>query len=146
MMTSDTLAAVPVGERQLFLDDAGITHLERLTRTAHQPAKKGAVIRTDLDDVGQGSIQIRTAPAWDPTARVYKLWTITTPEALAAQGIRCAGYYESADGLHWSKPSRAGRVPRFAAEQLHRRPHQQGVSRPHACRLRRYRPESGAAL
>ena len=104
MMTSDTLAAVPVGERQLFLDDAGIARQERLTRTAHQPAKKGAVIRTDLDDVGQGSIQIRTAPAWDPTARVYKLWTITTPEALAAQGIRCAGYYESTDGLHWSKP------------------------------------------
>ncbi|MAG35515.1 MAG: hypothetical protein CL878_04620 [Dehalococcoidia bacterium] len=103
-MTTDTPRTLRAGERQLFLDDDGITHLERLTRTAHQPTKKGAVIRIDLDDPGQEIVQIRSAPAWDPDAGVYKLWTITTPEELAAQGIPCAGYYESADGLHWSKP------------------------------------------
>ena len=38
---------VPPGERQLFLDDVGISKVDHLKRTMHQPAKKGAVIRPD---------------------------------------------------------------------------------------------------
>jgi len=49
------------GERQLFLDDGGITSMDHLVRTMHQPAKKGAVIRPDVEE-GEFCLQIRTAP------------------------------------------------------------------------------------
>ena len=35
---------IPPGRRQLFLDDYAVDKLENLTRTLHQPDKKGAVI------------------------------------------------------------------------------------------------------
>lgn len=31
---------IPVGQRQLFLDDFGIERIDKLTRTLHSPAKK----------------------------------------------------------------------------------------------------------
>ena len=95
---------VPTGQRQLFFDDHGIARIENLTRTMHQPAKKGAVIRQDPDNPEGGVVQTRTAPIWDPEEKTYKLWDITTPNDLHAGGIYCSGYYESKDGLHWSKP------------------------------------------
>ena len=71
---------VPVGQRQLFLDDMGIAQLDNLKRTMHQPDKKGAVIRCDPDRSGpdQYVIQIHTPPIWDPNERIWKCWT-TTP-------------------------------------------------------------------
>ncbi len=75
------------GDRQLFLDDVGIVSSHGLTRTMHQPIKKGAVIRPDIDS-GQTCLQIRTAPIWDPEAELYKLWD-------------GGGRRESTDGLHW---------------------------------------------
>ena len=36
---------VPIGERQLFLDDYLVAEINSLPRTRHQPAKQGAVIR-----------------------------------------------------------------------------------------------------
>ena len=39
--------AVPVGQRQLFLDDVDLAAMNSLKRTMHQPSKKGAVIRPD---------------------------------------------------------------------------------------------------
>ena len=103
-MSTQALGTIVTGERQLFLDDHGIAHRECLTRTMHPPVKKGAVIRSSPDTPGLGTIQIRTAPAWDSAAQVYKLWDITTPDELSAQGISCGGYYESTDGLHWTRP------------------------------------------
>ena len=44
---NDPTFRVPPGERQLFLDDVGISEINNLNRTMHQPAKKGAVIRPD---------------------------------------------------------------------------------------------------
>ena len=75
------------GERQLFLDASGIARMDDLVRTMHQPIKKGAVIRPDLD-AGQFCLQIRTAPIWDPEAQLFKLWD---------GGAR----RESSDGYHW---------------------------------------------
>ena len=90
--------AVACGQRQLFLDDDGIAQVEHLTRTMHQPAKKGAVIRPNLDR-GESVLQTRSAPAWDPEAGVFKLWMITS-------GIHSGTTYaESEDGLHWHKPA-----------------------------------------
>ena len=52
-MNNTTGFNIPCDQRQLFLDDVGIEHLENLTRTLHQPSKKGAVVRSaepDPDD------------------------------------------------------------------------------------------------
>ena len=101
-MSMESAFTIALGERQLFLDDHHIVNRARLTRAMHRPAKKGAVVRpTDPEAM---AIQIRTAPAWVPDEQIYKLWDISTPASLHAQGVRCVGYYESTDGLHWTRP------------------------------------------
>ena len=62
-MNNTTEFSVPCDQRQLFLDDVGIERLENLTRTLHQPSKKGAVVRSANPTQ---TIQTRTAPTWDP--------------------------------------------------------------------------------
>ncbi len=81
--------AVVPGQRQLFLDDHGIAAIDGLTRTLHRPVKRGAVIRSPHP---HETIQIRTAPVWDPLAEHYKLWVLGIPENL----------WQSEDGLHWT--------------------------------------------
>ena len=90
---------VPLGQRQLFLDDRGIEHIENLQRTLHQPVKKGAVIEPDRP--WEYSLQTRCAPAWDPAVERYKLWMITSTTLPGVAGMT---YAESADGLVWTKP------------------------------------------
>ncbi len=98
-MEQGTSFAVPVGQRQLFLDDYGIASISGLLRTMHPPAKKGAVIRPNLDR-GETALQTRSAPAWDPEANVFKLWLITSSTFHSG-----TTYVESEDGLHWRKPA-----------------------------------------
>ena len=83
---------VPVDQRQLFLDDHGITEITELRRTMHPPEKKGAVIEPSDEE---RDISIRSAPAWDPEARCYKLWV------MCDGGM---GLAESVDGLDWERP------------------------------------------
>jgi hypothetical protein len=83
----------PAGQHQLFLDDWGLAEQKDLTKTMHQPLKKGAVIRPDL--VHGGILETRCAPAWDPGENVYKLLMF---------GDGCTSYAESPDGIQWSKP------------------------------------------
>jgi len=90
---------VPIGQRQLFLDDYGVGKIENLTRTMHQPDKKGAVIRPNLEK-GETSLQTRCAPAWDPKEKLYKLWMLTSISDWGG-----TTYAESKDGLHWTKPN-----------------------------------------
>jgi len=78
--------------RMLFLDDYHIERMEGLVRTMHPPAKRGAVLRPDRPWEGD-SPQIRSAPAWDPDSKLYKMW----------YARRC--YAESEDGIYWRKPS-----------------------------------------
>ena len=102
---ADPAFQVSAGERQLFLDDVGIERIEKLTRTMHPVSKKGAVIRPNLR-LGVTSVQLRTAPVWDPQEKIYKLWdTAASPPDLYAAGKGSSGYYESTDGLHWSQPA-----------------------------------------
>ena len=68
--------AVPRGQRQLFLDDQGIAEVHRLRRTMHPPAKKGAVIRSDVSRAVD-AVQTRCAPAWDPRDKVFRFWDCT---------------------------------------------------------------------
>ena len=95
--------AVPAGERQLFLDDVDIGRMENLKRTMHTPTKKGAVIRPDRS-MGINSIQIRMAPIWSPKKKVWQLWDCASePNDLHAKGYFFSAYYDSPDGLHWSR-------------------------------------------
>jgi len=97
-------AAVPVpgefflrpGERQLFLDDYVLGDLFRLKRVIHQPRKYegNPVVKPDLPSDGR-IIQIRTAPSWDESEQVWKMWYFRSG------GV---GYARSRDGLHWEKP------------------------------------------
>lgn len=89
---------VNLHHRQLFLDDEGVSEYIGLAKTMHQPTKKGAVIRPNLTK--EGSLQIRSAPAWDPNEQVFKLLVFGNDG-----GYSGAGYVESADGIHWTKPN-----------------------------------------
>ncbi len=99
----DTTITVPLGQRQLFLDDEGIAQIVQLERTMHQPAKKGAVIRPDVS-IGIHAVQICMTPIWHPEKKVWQLWDCAAePNELHAAGYLFSGYYESQDGLHWTK-------------------------------------------
>lgn len=91
---------IPAGQRQLFLDDYVIAELAGLKRTLHRPRKRGAVIRSAAGE----TIQIRTAPVWDPEANVYKLWLLSTQRPL----------WISAEGLHWTP----GPVPNLRTDHV----------------------------
>ena len=104
------------GQRQLFLDDVGIARIENLQRNLHQPRKKGAVIAPN--DPQAAALQTRTAPIWDPDRRLWKMWDCTAPNDLAAIPRYCAGYYESEDGVHWTRPV-VGLVERNGSKQNH---------------------------
>ena len=88
---------VPTGERQLFLDDFLLGDVSNVERIIHQPEKYegNPVIRADQPWEGS-SIQIRSAPAWDPKDKLYKLWYF---------GPHATGLATSTDGLRWGKPA-----------------------------------------
>jgi hypothetical protein len=84
---------VPLGERQLFLDDHGVAAIQKLERVLHPPEKKGAVI--ELDYPHETSLLIGGAPTWDPIAHCFRVWvTVDGGTAL----------FESEDGLDWARP------------------------------------------
>ncbi|MEO2045831.1 MAG: hypothetical protein ABGX16_04585 [Pirellulales bacterium] len=85
---SDTFR-IPAGQRQLLLDDHTVAQIENLCRRMHRPRKRGAVIRSP--NPGQ-TIQTRSAPAWDPVEKLYKLWVLGIDDML----------WQSKDGLHWT--------------------------------------------
>jgi hypothetical protein len=87
---TERVIPVPLNLRQLFFDDYCLEALDGISRTMHQPAKKGAVIRPDVTK-GETSFQIRSAPCWDAEAQVFRLLV----------GGKGKTVWESADGLHW---------------------------------------------
>jgi hypothetical protein len=90
------------GRRQLFLDDHVVQEIVGLTRTMHQPEKRGAVIKPDIPSDG-ARIQTRSAPMWDAKEKVYKLLYYPVVENGATQvGMALA---TSKDGVHWEKPN-----------------------------------------
>ena len=66
---------VSTDQRQLFLDDAGIAEVRNLTRTLHQPQKRGAVVRSSKPH------QTISTPVWDPDEKLFKFWVIGTDES-----------------------------------------------------------------
>ena len=103
---------IPAGQRQLFLDDDAIAKIENLKRTLHQPEKRGAVIRSANPSQ---TIQTRTAPVWDPEAKHFKLWVMSTDEPLRI----------STDGLHWT----AGPRPNLRIDHAVYDPHDKESAR-----------------
>ncbi|MBX7258873.1 MAG: hypothetical protein K1Y02_21095 [Candidatus Hydrogenedentes bacterium] len=94
--------ALEPGARQLFLDDAVIAKMSGLTRTMHQPEKRGAVLKPDIPTDGD-LIQIRGEPVWIPEEGVYKiLYFACARDPKYSFGIALA---TSKDGLHWDKPN-----------------------------------------
>ena len=102
----DKAIHIPIGQRQLFLDDQVIEKVEHLHRTMHQPEKRGAVIRSANPTQ---TIQTRTAPVWDSEAKQFKLWVMSTDQPLRV----------SHDGLHWT----AGPVPTMRIDHAVHDPH-----------------------
>ena len=109
---SEDSRSIPAGQRQLFLDDNAIAKIENLKRTLHQPEKRGAVIRSGNPSQ---TIQTRTAPVWDPEAKHFKLWVMSTDEPLRI----------SADGLHWT----AGPRPNLRIDHAVYDPHDKDPAR-----------------
>jgi len=100
--SADEQIRVPVGQRQLFMDDDVVAQLENLRRTMHQPLKKGAVIKPDQP--WESVLQTRCAPAWDAERELFKIWLVTSNFA-AARDAAGTTYAESKDGIHWTKPA-----------------------------------------
>lgn len=92
--------------RLLFLDDHDVADIQNLKRTLHQPTKRGAVIHSSRKSE---TIQTRTAPVWDATAKVYKIWLLSTDRPL----------WISEDGLNWSP----GPVPNLRTDHVVYDPH-----------------------
>ncbi len=94
---------VPTGERQLFLDDYIVAEINNLTHAMHQPDKKGAVIRPDWSIMGERTKQLRSAPVWNSEREIFQMWDLYGNEPPSPYSD-VSGYYESKDGLNWSKP------------------------------------------
>lgn len=99
----DSTFTVPIGQRQLFVDDHGIDKLDGVKRTMHRPRKLGAVIRPRYFDGKEESIQTRSGPQWDAERSVYRIWLIS-PDC-----------YESRDGLHWTPTKKRPNLPVISA-------------------------------
>ncbi|MFH1008257.1 MAG: hypothetical protein V1800_12280 [Candidatus Latescibacterota bacterium] len=95
-----TVFEVSPGQRQLFLDAFAVSRMERLSRTMHQPEKRGAVLTPDIPSDGT-MVQTRSAPMWVPDEGVYKLvylaYTMDNP-AMVGPALAV-----SKDGICWEK-------------------------------------------
>ncbi len=96
---------IPLGRRQLFLDDYVIERIDGLRSTMHSPQKHGAVIRPDIPSDGNRIQTYGTSPMWVPEAGVYKMVYMAFPmsEITDNQEIGPA-LAISKDGIHWEKP------------------------------------------
>ena len=93
---AETAFQVPVGQRQLFLDDVGIARIENLERTMYSATKKGAVIRPDPNRP-KGGLQVRSAPFWLAEKKIFRFMIADT-----AGESSIFRWFTSPDGLHWA--------------------------------------------
>jgi len=106
----------PIGQRQLFLDDACIERVERLQCVVNQPKKhsQNPVVRPDKP--WESRCQVYGTALFDEECGMFRLWYLTTPRDRGAKPLKlneheraphttlCA-YAESEDGIHWRKPN-----------------------------------------
>lgn len=88
----EQLSLIP-GNKQLFLDDYIVQKMEGLSRTLHQPVKKGPVMKPDL--ATEGYVWWRS-PIWIPEEGVYRMYYNNEQFGMLAT---------SKDGIHWERPN-----------------------------------------
>jgi hypothetical protein len=107
LLTQSLSAAEPIdigSRRQLFLDDFIVERIDGLTRTMHQPVKRGPVLKAEEPWEGV-YIAVFSPPMWIPDEGVFK----------QVYECRYGGYRGksghkyvlaiSKDGIHWEKPN-----------------------------------------
>ena len=90
------------GQRQLFLDDYIVERIEGLTRTMHQPEKRGPVLKAEEPWEGV-YIGIFSPPMWIPDEGVFKQ-VYECRYDRRGQPHRYA-LATSKDGVQWEKPN-----------------------------------------
>ncbi len=107
--------SVPVGVRQLFLDDVGIAKMENVRRVLHEPARyeNNPVLVPDTE--WEDRCQVYGTAYYDEQAGLFKMWYLTLPKDRGLKPLNMgdyeraphttlAAYAESKDGIHWVKP------------------------------------------
>ena len=107
------------GVRQLFLDDLGIAELDGVSRRVHQPTRhpESPVLRGE-HPWEKSSTSVYGTMLYDVESRKFRLWYLCSPAPPASgrkwvevggyrrvTGCTLLAYAESADGVHWTKPS-----------------------------------------
>lgn len=89
----------PQPHKFLFLDDASVERLDNLTRTMHQPERRGAVFKPEVPS--DGDMLWGRAPLWIPEEGLYKMFYSCS---IPGEGFRMA-LATSTDGVHWERPN-----------------------------------------
>lgn len=96
-------------QRQLFLDDFLIDEMAGLSRTMHQPTKRGPVLTPD-SDAGEIALQSRSVPQWNSAKNLWEWWywggwACEPYGPYKTTQLSLTQYITSADGVAWHKPS-----------------------------------------
>jgi len=90
----------------LFVDDALIERMEKVTRTLNNPVRvaDNPILRPDQAWEGELSLQPGTV-IFDDEEQIFKMWynSLATKKKPDIQGFLC--YAISKDGIHWIKPN-----------------------------------------
>lgn len=115
IFAADPGFAVPVGQRQLFLDDAGIESSSGITRTVHPPRRHSENPLLSPDTTWERGCQVYGTAYYDEAVERFKMWYLTGPKDRGLTPLKrdgyeraphttMAAYAESTDGVHWVKP------------------------------------------
>ena len=93
------------GERELFLDDFFIGSMENCEIQVHQPTRENIAIVGDAPWEGNGGGY--WSVLYDDEAKVYRAYDHAwqTANGIESSGPIFIAYYESADGITWTKPN-----------------------------------------
>jgi hypothetical protein len=92
-------------ERQLFLDNFMLDHLEDVERIFPEPYRpKEPILKVGELPWEQHDNPVPTAAIYDPDDGKFKLWYIQPPVGGFGDAGRMLCYAESTDCLHWEKP------------------------------------------
>lgn len=104
------------GERQLFLDDAGVKSMKNVTRTVHPPQRHPQNPLLSPDTPWERGCQVYGTAYFDEAEQKFRLWYLTGPKDRGLKPLQLDGYEraphttmaayaESADGVNWHKPA-----------------------------------------
>ena len=102
-----------MSNRALFLDLEDVTRMERVTRILHQPVKCADNPVIKGENPWEAFASIYGTVIFDERMGKFRIWYLTGPSLdgfISVRGKRAlgnitlAGYAESDDGVHWTKP------------------------------------------